>query len=370
MLDRQMILMIAIMVLTAIYDTGGRTLKRKKVYIGIVTAVLTLFSGLRSWWMGDLIKYYTLYLNCNGGDWKSVVFEKWQNAGIRIFFHLAGKCGISYDVCLFLIAAFVAVTLGVLVYRHSRSPYLSYLMYIGMGFYIFTYSGLKQAIGMGFCILAMLALLDGKPVRFLIWTLIGAVFHAPALVFLLAYPFSKRKIDSWYFGILLVMLALLFALRNAIANWLGQLYYEEETEFVANELVGGRFVMMILILALGIWLRPPRSFDKKYSKVFNIIVIAAAIQTFSVFDNNFTRLADYYYQFVVLFIPMILTPGAELAKEFPENRDRIRYQPQWLLNTLVIGITAFAVWYYSGYIQNALDFKFIWELDPYSLYGK
>ena len=67
-------------------------------------------------------------------------------------------------------------------------------MFIAMGFYIFTFSGLKQTCAMGFVIFAMMAILDNRPVRFVLWVLIASVFHAPALVFLAAYPMRKRRL--------------------------------------------------------------------------------------------------------------------------------------------------------------------------------
>ena len=190
-------LFVAVLFISLFYTTRP-TLKRKANIVRLITIIMTAFSGLRSWWMGDLIKYYTLYGNCNGINWQETLTEKWSNVGIRVFFRLTGAVGISYDVCIFVIAAFVAVSLGILIYRYSTSPYVSYLMYIGMGFYIFTFSGLKQAIAMGFLCFAMMGILEDRPVKFLVWTFVGAFFHAPALAFLLAYPFAHKKIDRWY----------------------------------------------------------------------------------------------------------------------------------------------------------------------------
>ena len=183
------------------------TLKRKKNVVQIITVVLTAFSGLRSWWMGDLIKYYTLYRSCNGPDWETAVVGKWTNMGIRVFFRLMGTVGVSYDVCLFIIAAFAAISLGILVYRYSTSPFVSYLMYIGMGFYLFTFSGLKQTIAMGFLCFAMMSLLNRKLAPFIIWTAVAGFFHAPALIFLLAYPFANKKVDRWYLFFVAVKVA-------------------------------------------------------------------------------------------------------------------------------------------------------------------
>lgn len=372
MLRRHFLLLAAVVMITAFYALGRQVSYRKRRCIVAVTAVMTLFSGLRSWWLGDLIKYYTQFLNCTGPDWREIVFEDFDNIGIRLFFHYGNAVGLSFEACLFLIAAFSAITLGVLIYRYSPSPYWSYLMYIAMGFYIFTFSGLKQTIAMGFLCLAMIGLMEGKLFQFLIWTLIAGAFHMPALIFAAAYPFARKKPDLLYLLILAALIAAIYFFRNRIVSLLTEMYYEDEEFFEESSAVGGRFLMMLFILALGYFLRPLRASDVKYGYVFNLMVLAAALQTFAVYSNNFSRLADYYFQFVVLFIPLMMQPASQRAYDLPVSQRPI-FPSREMLTLLGVGISLFAVWYYKGYVEACYallkDFKFIWEIDPYSLYG-
>ena len=370
-MNRQFVLLLVVMAVTGLYAKVEHTEHNKRICVRAVTVILTLFSGLRTWWFGDLIKYYTLYRNCNGEEWRDYLFGDSDNNGIRILFRLCGQLHISYDVCIFLIAAFVAVTLGRLVFRYSPSPYWSYLIYIGMGFYIFTYTGLKQAVAMGFCCLAMDALLRGKPGGFALWVLLGAVFHTPALIFLPAYPFSRKKIDPYYFLFIALCLAAVFLFRDQIVSFLSEAYYEDEDIYEATGLVGGRFLMMLVILAVSLFLRPLHNDDTQYKYLFNTMAAAAMLQTFSVYNNNFTRLADYYYQFSVLFIPMMLETGWSQAEADPPRKQILCYdQTTYLL--IGLAVTAFTLWFYSRQIAPGSivdDFRFFWEVDPYALYG-
>ncbi|MBR3238039.1 MAG: EpsG family protein [Oscillospiraceae bacterium] len=373
MFDRQIIFLFVVMLLTLIYALGVQRRSQKRNCVAAVTIAMTLFSGLRSWWMGDLIKYYTQYLHCAGQDWRTVVFGQLSNSGIRVFFRLASVLGLSYDVCIFLIAAFSAITLGVLIFRYSPSPYWSYLIYIAMGFLMFTYSGLKQTIAMGFLCIAMIGLLEGRFWFFLIWTLVGGWFHMPALIFLGAYPFARKKPDTDYALILLSLVTVIFLFRNRIVEFLAEMYYDDEGSFEASTQLGGRFLMMLFILALGYYLRPLRVQDKVYSYLFNLMVIAAALQTFSIYSNNYTRLADYYYQFVALYIPLMLQTGDSQLAEMPERKGQIIYHSGDLYFLLGVGITIFSLWYYIGYVDGSQTylngFKFFWEIDAHSLYG-
>ncbi len=131
--------------------------------------------------------------------------------------------------------------------------------------------------------------------------------------------------------------------------------------------------MMMFILVLGTFLRPVKQSDVIYSYTFNLMVLAAALQTFSVFGNNFTRLADYYYQFVVLYIPLMLQSGSSQAEEDPSRAQEIRYVSGDAYFFLSIGVTAFALWYYFRLANSGnplmASYKFLWQIDAHALYG-
>lgn len=373
----QMMLLLLVMAVAWIYGYNG-SLRRSRGKLGCVVAItliLTCFSGLRTWWMGDLIKYYTLFRNCNGPEWQSYVYDDWINSGIRIFFHFIGSLGLGYQVAIFLIAAFSAIALGVVVYRYSPSPFWSYLMWLSMGFYFFTYSGLKQTIAMAFLMLALVGLLENRFWRFLSMTLLGALFHAPAMIFLIAYPFSRMKFNRMYLIVIFSLVALVFVFRSLIVNFMSQLYYDETEEIANSTGVGGRFLMMAFILFISIVLRPLKKGDMIYNKVFNLMVLALALQIFSVFSNNYTRLADYYYQFVVLFMPLMLQNSANktYVKTIP-GQSRRAFTFNARSYTMLYGaILVFALYYYNSLIVNDYailpNFRFFWEIDAYALYG-
>lgn len=369
-MDRQMMILYVVLTVPALFAIGGRTERGRRASIRIATIALSLFSGLRTWWFGDLIKYYTLYRSCNGENGWQRVFEDFANVGIRIYFRLMGGLGISYDICIFLIAAFSAITLGILIYRYSPEPFWSYLIYIAMGFYIFTYSGLKQTIAMGFVCLAAMGILEDNPRSFTIWTLAGGVFHLPALIFLAAYPVTRQKFTYGYFAKLMLVVAVVFLFRDRIITLFTEAYYETEKTYEVSKLIGGRLIMMVLIMVASMILRPLHWSDREYCTVLHLMIIAAVIQFFSIYDNVFTRLADYYYQFVVLFLPMMLESGEHQLRRNPAYA--VRVYDRWAYVLMWLFVIAFSFWFYRQQIDSTMlkDFKFFWEINPYDLYGK
>lgn len=347
------------------YTVGRQTKWNKKRCIQALTILLTCFAGLRSWRMGDVMHYCWAYLECNLPDWKmNWAATSGDTVGIQLLFRGLGQLGLGFEVCIFLIAAFLAVTLGVLVFRYSPSPFWSYVMYLAMGFYISSMDILKQAIAMGFVMWAMMAVLEHRPVRFLLFVGIAAMFHTPALVFLIVYPFANKKMDIYYFLILIGMVGAVFLFRDEIVEFTGDLYYEEGMEFEAEGILGGKTVVMVMILILALVLRPLKQYDGMYRQLFNVMILAAVVQSFSVYDNVFTRLSEYYFQFIVLFMPMMLQSGKARARLYPEHAKEIRYLEPKAMFVLQIGIAVFAFWFYCQNVDSAAylkQFCFLWE---------
>ena len=375
-MTRLWILYIIIISVCIINSTGGQ--RQKKDCITFVTILLTLFSGLRSWWYGDLIMYYTRYMTESSVSLRELLQENGlRNFGLSIIYKFAfsifGEYG--YDVLIFCIALFSAYTLGKVIEAYSPSTYWSYLMYLSMGFYMFTFSGLKQTIAMGFCCLAMIALLQDNIKKFLVMVGLGMLFHVPALIFLVAYPFSRKKFDEWYVAFITAILVAMYLYRNQLAYFLEDAYHSETAADAvllnAASGVGGRFIAMLLIMVLAMILRPLTEKDKSYVKVFNIMVLAAAIQMMSVFNNTYTRLADYYYQFVVLFVPMFMVP-INSRKEAAYRRVSGIIQNNDTHLILVVIITIFSFWFFytqAGVVENYGSLVFFWEKNAHLLYN-
>ena len=167
--------------------------------------------------------------------------------------------------------------------------------------------------------------------------------------------------------ILIVLMVIIFFFRNQAVDLFTSAYYEDEVQFEAVEFMGGKVYVMIALLAVAAILRPLNRFDKFYCQVFNINVLAVVAQTFSVYDNVFTRLADYFFQFVVLLVPLMLQPYKMQVRFHPEHQDRIRY---WSPRIMYVGQAALlmmAVWFYMSTINGSFEllreFCFVWDAE-------
>ena len=362
-------IVIAVVVLGMIMPQQGYY---RKYYIIAMAALHTFVCGFRYMYLtGDLMKYAYDYGDMLNYGWLSdEVVHEGRNTGFFWAMKLISSWTNSdFQVFLIILAIITQITVAVFIYRYSPKPWLSYLVYNCMGFYVAGFSLIKQYLAMAIIMWAMMAIFGKKPVRFLILTLLAAFIHMPALCFLPAYFIANRRINAGTLSAYAIAAAIIFLFQTRIIDFVADFYYEEETFQLTTTTLGGRFLVIVIILFAGLLLKGFR--EKNYERLFNIIIVAAVFQMFSGFDNVFSRLADYYLQFLVLFIPMIFHNSirdVEVNKDasypvLPFNDRSIRILVTlllviliWWYDTTCIGVTI------AEAVDDYTNFRFMWDV--------
>lgn len=350
---------------------------RKKIYyIIIMAAIHTFVCGFRYQYLtGDLQAYHNVYVTLPQYGWFSdEVLQEGRNTGFYMFMKLiAMLTGGNYQEFLFVVAVIIEIAVALLIYKYSPCPWLSYLVWNCVGFYIFGFSAVKQSLSMAFIVFAMICILESKQMYFILSVFIAGFIHAPAFAFLPAYWLAKRRINMWMLGGYIAAAGIIFAFRDQIVVFISEYYYEESTMEVlqfGTEGLGGRFFLIVLILICGALLKGFR--EKEFESLFHIIVISAIFQMFSVYNNVFTRFADYYFQFSILFIPLIFYPGIH------QNRVNKMYMSEKLpfndrsITLFVMALTVILLWYYqytclgvpvANPVDDYLNYRFMWSVN-------
>ncbi len=344
--------------------------RQKKIYIALMAILHTFVCGWRYMYLtGDLRKYaWGYYTIAESGWFSEEVFQEGRNFGFfwlqKLFSSLTNG---DFQIFLIFIAIVTEIAVAVIIYRYSPAPWLSYLLWDCFGFYIFGFSAIKQALAMGLLMFAFTGIMEERPRRFFLLTVLAGCIHTPALVFLPAYWFAKSKLNIHKLLIYIASAGLIFLFRTQIVTFVSEFYYEEAS-YMVNERLGGRFIMIVALLIAGVALRGFSG--KNFSKLFNLMVVAAILQMFSGFDNVFTRLTDYYFQFLVLYLPMMFYPECD---ERLNNGYQIRHLAlthQQRSAAILCVVLLAGVYYYTTNlnitITNAIDdylnYRFSWEV--------
>ncbi len=310
-------LLVALVLVTALLMRGYQQGNKKYV----IVACLMLFAvyGLRDCFSignDSSSSYLHQFQRMPDTTWKQVTSGGFNtNVGYRLLNKVVYQLSKGdYQVFISLIAAFVTVCFGKTIYKYSPNPLASILYHFGLLFYLFHFNALKQSIAMGFVMLAFDLLVERKPIRFLLLILIGSQFHFPAIIFLLAYPICKLKPGRSFVILLAVVLAVTYTFRTQILNYMLNLYKDEDTTVASMEgitFLRTKALIMIFIIVAAVMFRKPRAEDRVYSILLEFMGIAVVLQTFCGYNNIFERLADYYFQFSVIFIPMVFDRHAD-----------------------------------------------------------
>lgn len=281
---------------------------QRKAFVITTAAVHVFVCGFRYKFMhGDLLKYYSEFSAATDYAWNS---EEIIRDGRNTLFYVLNKfvadtTNGNFQVLLFIIALISIIALSIVIYHYSPMPFVSYLLWSCMGFYIFSFFSIKQTLSMAIIMIAAIQIFKGNRILFYILVLIAGMIHMPAFVFLPAYELCNFKHTQSLFGVYAFAFVVIFLEKNKLVTMMADLYYEaDKYAEVSVWSIGGKTIMMIAILIAGYLLC---GISEEHARKNYVLLIAATLlQVFSVYDNVFTRLADYYFQFIILYAPLML----------------------------------------------------------------
>lgn len=277
---------------------------------------------------------------------------------MKIIYDITGG---NYQFYIAFVSGFIIISYYYLVKKYSTRPLISILWFMGMLYYTFMYSALKQAMAMAIMCYAFDAIMKKKPIRFVVFVALAACFHFPALIFLPAYLIAKMDIGRKYFIVLGALLVFTFVFRSQILNLMTQSYGNSESSFETEDVkfFGTKVILMILIVIMAYVLRTPNKDDRLYTILMLFVGIAIVFQTFCYYNNIFERLADYYYVFSILFIPMIF----ENTGNYHSSISAQSLPTVNLIGSLIV--SGFSIWRFLNSVvapsAHLLPYMFYWE---------
>ena len=331
-----------------------------KDYIWLSCLLMFALCGLRDVYsigIDSATSYVSIFRRLGETDWADI--PQGNNMGFTYLLKLCHTLtGGDYQSFYMLYTAFFMVIFGRFVSKYSPSPVQSFCYFWGLLCYIFLFDGIKQGIAMGFITLAFDAIVEKKPLWFALLVYIAWWFHAPALIFAPAYLIAMMKPGRMYLLFLAALLAFTYSFRDRILKLMLEFYdttiYDYEMRFLANKVI-----IMLGIVAAALVLRPPEEDDRVYGILLQFMGIAVVIQTFASYNNTFERLANYYLQFCVAFIPLVFQTDTRRSQLLDIKTEAMAKQlAPW-------AFCAFGVWRFANYItSNAwvwLPYRFFFE---------
>lgn len=331
-------------------------IKNKGVLVFLITLQLFLILALRDNSVGvDLGAYEGMYNYIGRLGWQNLlsrlhffsIAELPENmrieSGYAVFNWLIYQLGFSYHAFLVVCAAVTLLPVGWFIYKYSKNPSLSFLIYISTELYINNFGILRQSIAIGILVLSVPFILQKRLKMSLLFLALAFTFHRVSLLWLPLCFVPYITLNKQKFATLIaggfVFWAGFFALGHGFA--VSILSFLGKTRYIGDSLrYSNTIVLIILIIGLIYLLCDITKLAK--DSLYNLL-FWALIETF--YFNIITS-----YMLLNRALPVLLIFVAVLV---PNMLCQVRYQlspyQKKLLHFSIMGVLTLVLFMYMIY---------------------
>lgn len=190
------------------------------------------------------------------------------------------------------------------------------------------------------------AIIDRRPIRFLISVAVASLFHSSAVLFLPAYFIAAWKIGVKQVILVCGVLVVFFMFPNAIRWLLSQISWSESIAAYADRteaLTWSGVIIHLCIMVYSILFRRETVLNeyeqwRKVDVFVNCMIVGLCLQLFSTMIAEAFRMAYYYNMCCIAVVPNLVV----------ENKRESNHSTMYLL--LALCLVAYMLWSraYSG----------------------
>lgn len=291
----------------------NNSMEKKNKIAGILIAIeYALIAVFRSTSVGiDLQVYEMTYEMLKEKNWLDILFvtnlaevESFEY-GYLILNKLISSLGFSFYGFMAIVSFFIMYSFTKLILNNSKMPWLSFYIFVCMGYFHASMCLTRQYIAMAIVCLSVTFLMKRNIYKFVFLVLFASLFHSTAIFFLLIYPFSKIKLTPQIVLMLSVVTGFIMYYSKEILSIM--LRYSNKSYYNMGGRSGegkGLLVLLFILLATALFfLYKSKGKDTEMSMFAHIFFISVILQILSLQFDMFVRVVFYYSMFMVLFIP-------------------------------------------------------------------
>lgn len=362
--ERKMLIYILNVIFIIIYSYF---IKDRKKFVILVCIQLFLIMALRNTTLGvDLPSYEQGYeaisrlnfgellsnIGGHGGESVTSLFVTYFEGGYSIFNWICAHLGLSFHGFLVLCAAINVFSVGYFIYKYSKKPWLSFVIFSTFGFYTFFFGILRQGLALSMVLISYCCLNKKRYILTAIALFLAFNFHHTALLsipLLLILAFRRKTISRKGFASLFaISIPLLVFSQPIYENTLVHIMSLMDKNYALHDPVANK--MVFLLFAISLIVLCFYNFSKINEKMDSLacygLIFALYISIFGIYGGNITRALNYYSIFIILLIPNVFS----------------QYKNQKYATV----IEAFACILLIAYMYAIMNGS---ELDPYLIYS-
>lgn len=324
--------------------------KKKKFKIGmVVLAILPMFLlfVLRYKYIGaDTIGYVRFFEK----EIRSYSFTEIFNAdefrfelGFCLYVKIISLFTENYTVFFLVNAIIIFGIVMRFACKYTQNPFVFFFLFIALGTYQFMETGLRQALAITICLLAVDFIKGKKLIPSLLTVLVAYYFHKSALIFLVVYPLCIIKKYDWLAFVYIILTGILFfgfaAFQDAFNRLLGYGYDIEET---GN---GGIFMMLVVILFFFSFymLYDKKNEQEGLTTILHLSLLTVLFWILRLISRTAERISFYYITGLYIYFSQAVN----------YDKDKLSSLLKWLLILACLGLFV--------YRNVGINYLFFWQ---------
>lgn len=347
--------------LSSEYDPiRGRYGRKDRFWFLVMAISMILFVGLRTGY-NDTGTYQLIY-NSIPKDIAPLDGINWLKLGDNPGFHVTNRVlvRLGFSTQSFLMF-YAAVTLGIYLWffrKYTSNLPFSIFLFVTFCGYTFTLAAIKQCISMALCLVATDRAIRRKYISFVLWVLLGSLYHPYALMYLVVPLLTFRP---WSTATLVIIT--LFVVAGAtmgrllgtildVTLLLGENY--DAASFTGEGVNPFRLAAITVPIFLSLLVKNQIAAkkDRVQNLMVNLAMLNGEIMFLALFGtaNYFARLANYFIPFQAVAIPWLLSHFNKDSKK----------------PVTICAVICYALFFiYSNAIHESFDYHFysitLWE---------
>ncbi|MBQ4479761.1 MAG: EpsG family protein [Victivallales bacterium] len=275
-------------------------------------ASVWFFTAFRSFTTGnDTYGYILSFENIKQISWHEVFHTiEYRDPFFVYFVKLCTIILRSSQVYLAFTAFLSYIGVFILFREKAKFPVLALFFYVTLTNFLFNITGIRQAIAMSMCMLAVSFMCKKKLLPFCLFVLLGMVFHHSAAIFFPVYYIGKLQVNQKWLALYIIGLGVSIVLFENILGYANALLrYDYGVEEVDS---GKIFLFILLAIEIISYLYKEKWLPSDSNReMFIIMTVCLALWVCRLFSRVAERPSFYFLSVV----PIMWTNTLGLVKD-------------------------------------------------------
>lgn len=238
-------------------------------------------------------------------SWERIIHSGgYQNYewGYIVFNKLISYISTEYQCLLIMSAVASLMPLAFMISKYSNDRLFSVIVYLGLPSFLIIFSGLRQGIAIGITCFSYIYIEQKKPFKFILTIILASLFHYSAVIFLIAYPVFRIKLDKQKRILSLFAILIVYIFRIPLFSILSKIF-KDNASLEINDSKTLLLVFVAIYIFCTVFINEN---DKIASGFLNIFYLAIICMCFSGVYLTAMRVGYYFMIGLVIALPNII----------------------------------------------------------------